>query len=167
MKKKEWFVCIKAKGRPDEEAWWEKCSWCENCGTREEAEKQAVACVNWFNETLRLGERERVFVDVKEKREKMVKCEVKATIVNEVILSMSEQEAQALQDVLGSVEGSKQMSRRRFTDKVWASMVDVLPNRNPGCSADLVGVLRFLDAEEKQETEEGKQRYHVAEEFPS
>ena len=97
----------------------------------------------------------------------MAKCEMKATIVNEVILSMSEQEAQALQDVLGSVEGSKQMSRRRFTDKVWASMVDVLPNRNPGCSADLVGVLRFLDAEEKQETEEGKQRYHVAEEFPS
>ena len=65
---KKWCMRVKNKGAADEDAWWEECSWCDGRETEEEARRQAVACVRWFNDTLRSGEVERVVIGLKEKK---------------------------------------------------------------------------------------------------
>jgi len=84
----------------------------------------------------------------------MAKCEKRETIVETVVLSMSEEEAVAVRDVLGRVRGNSKKSRRSLTDEVWGSLAVVVPRHDLSRPADLEGTLLFKDSKQKQDAEE-------------
>jgi len=83
----------------------------------------------------------------------MARCEMKETVVREVILSMSEEEALVVRDVLWRVHGSATKSRRGFAKKVWMSLDGVASGRGIGRPDDLEGSLNFEDSEQEQDAD--------------
>jgi len=73
----------------------------------------------------------------------MAKCELKETMVREVVLRMTETEALVLITILCHVDGDPEKSRRRFSESVLKSLRCVLSKSSNIWHHDVSGKIEF------------------------